>query len=157
MGIPEARPRPAAWGPIGLPLGLVERRINILATGWLVYAALIAITGFAGLAFAHAFMGPHMGPFWGGPNRFGHHYWMGPGLPFFWLRFAWMGVALRTGLALAAGLGLMQKTTWGRWVAIVAGCIMLIHMPLGTAMGIWTLVVLLNAPNALGYEVMSRG
>jgi len=78
-------------------------------------------------------------------------------MPLFFLKFAWMALALRFGLALAAGLGLMQKSPWGRWVAIVAGCLALIHLPLGTALGIWTLVVLCSAPNAAGYEVMSHG
>ena len=78
-------------------------------------------------------------------------------MPFFFLRFAWVTLLIRCGLALAAGLGLMQKAPWGRWVAIVAGCLALIHLPFGTVLGIWTLVVLLNAPNALGYDVMARG
>lgn len=146
---------PRAWRP----LGLIERRVNALAVGWLVYGGLIAITGFFGLAFAHAFLAGHGGPF--GPemhgwNGHGHRFWMGPGMPLFFMRFAWMTLAVRAGLALAAGFGLMQKTTWGRGVAIVAGCLALIHMPFGTVLGIWTLVVLLNAPNAAGYEVMAR-
>jgi hypothetical protein len=145
-----------------LPLGLIERRINSLAVGWLVYAGLIAITGLFGLAFAHAFLSGHMGPLGAEPRMwdghgFGHRFWTGPVMPLFFLRFAWMTLAVRVGLALAAGLGLMQKSTWGRWVAIVAGCLALIHLPFGTALGIWTLVVLLNAPNAAGYEAMARG
>jgi hypothetical protein len=42
-------------------------------------------------------------------------------------------------------------------VAIVAGILALIHLPFGTVLGIWPLVVLLNAPNAAGYEAMVRG
>jgi hypothetical protein len=132
---------PRSW----LPLGLIERRVNALAVGWLVYGGLIAITGFLGLAFAHAMLSGH-----------GHRFWMGPGMPLFFMRFAWLTLAVRAGLALAAGFGLMQKTTWGRGVAIVAGCLALLHMPFGTALGVWTLVVLLNAPNAAGYEAMAR-
>jgi hypothetical protein len=157
MGMPMA-PTPRWW----LPLGLVERRINSLAVGWLVYAGLIAVTGFFGLAFAHAFLSGHMGRYGADPrvwdgHGFGHHLFVGPSMPLFFLKFAWMSLAVRVGLALAAGLGLMQKAPWGRWVAIVAGCLALLHLPFGTALGIWTLVVLLSAPNAAGYEAMVRG
>jgi hypothetical protein len=145
-----------------LPMAQVERRVNALAIAWMVYAGLVAMTGLIGLAFAHAWMSGHMGGFgpgsgnWEG-HRFGHNFLYGPGMPLFFLKFARLILLVRVGLALAAGIGLMQKATWGRGVAIVAGCLALFHPLLGTAVGIWTLVVLLNAPNAAGYEVMARG
>ena len=137
------------YGPF--PLGLVERRINTLAVVWLVYAGLIAVTGFVGLAFAQAFI-MHMRPWQHGM----WHVWEGPFMPGFFLRFAWIAVGVRLGLALTAGYGLMQKTQWGRWVAIVAGILALIHLPLGTIVGVWTLVVLLSAPTVGGYEMLVR-
>ena len=137
-----------------LPLVWLERRVNALAMAWLVYGALIALSGFAELAFAHAWMGGHgFGP-WSG-HGFGHRFGFWPGWPMIW-PFAAGTVLLRAGLALAAGVGLLHKTPWGRGVAIVAGILALIHVPFGTGIGIWTLVVLLNAPNAAGYEVMCR-
>ena len=36
------------------------------------------------------------------------------------LHFAWVFLVLRTGLALVAGWGLMERAPWGRIVAIVA-------------------------------------
>ena len=144
---PYRRPFPGMFS-----LALVERRVNALAVGWFVYAGLAGIAGFFGLVFAHAWMGSHG---WNG-HGFGHNYFYGPGMPFFFFRFARMALFLRVALAVAAGVGLMQKATWGRWVAIVAGCLALFHPLLGTALGIWTLVVLLNAPNAAGYEAMAR-
>jgi hypothetical protein len=135
----------------------VERRVNALAVGWFIYAGLVALTGLVGLAFAHAWMGGHMGGFgpWSG-HGFGRNFGGGPITPFFFLRFARVVLFVRVALALAAGVGLMQKATWGRWVAIVAGCLAIFHPILGTVLGIWTLVVLLNAPNAAGYEAMAR-
>lgn len=148
-------PMPPAFFP---PLALVERRINALAMGWLIYAGLVAVTGLIGLAFTHAWMSGHMGGYgpWGG-HGFGHNFLNGPMMPFFFFRFARVMILLRVALALAAGFGLREKTTWGRGVAIVAGCLALFHPLLGTGLGIWTLVVLLNAPNAAGYEAMVRG
>jgi hypothetical protein len=138
-------------------LATVERRVNALAVGWMIYAGLVALTGLAALAFAHAWMGGHFGYFgpWEG-RGFGHRFWDGPMLPFAIVRFARFILFVRVALALAAGVGLMQKASWGRWVAIVAGCLATFHPLLGTALGIWTLVVLLNAPNAAGYEAMAR-
>jgi hypothetical protein len=152
---PAPYPYPYQYGAYSL--AVVERRVNALAVGWFVYAGLMAFTGAIGLAFAHAWMGGHMGAYgdWGG-HGFGHNFLNGPGAPFFFLRFARAVLFLRVMLALVAGVGLMQKASWGRWVALVAGCLALVHPPLGTALGIWTLIVLLNAPNAAGYQVMAR-
>lgn len=155
LGMPMAPP-PNSYRsgyPNMFSLALVERRVNALAVGWFIYAGLVAVTGFFGLVFAHAWMGSHGG--WGG-HGFGHNFVFGPGMPFFFLRFARVALFFRVALAVAAGVGLMQKATWGRWVAIVAGCLSLFHPVLGTALGIWSLVVLLNAPNAAGYEAMAR-
>jgi hypothetical protein len=46
----------------------------------------------------------------------------------------------------------MQHAQWGRMVAIVAAIICLIKIPFGTAMGIWTLVMLLGYRNGTLYE-----
>jgi len=146
-----------ASGPTPYLVACVERRVNALAVGWFVYAGLVAVTTLAGLAFAHAWMGGHMGAFgyWGGRGP-GHNFFNGPMAPFVFLRFARAILFTRVVLALIAGYGLLQKTSWGRWVAIVAGCLAIFHPIFGTALGIWTLVVLLNAPNAAGYEAMAR-
>jgi hypothetical protein len=135
-------------------LGLIDRRIHALAVGWLVYAALIGIGGFFGLAWAHAALNEHMSPFWGWHSW--HHGWGGHGMPFVFWPFLAGAFFLRVTLALAAAIGLMQRARWGRMVAIVAGCLALIHLPFGTALGIWTLITLLSAPNALGYEMLAR-
>lgn len=158
LGMPMAPMQPvgpASWLPIALPLGLIEQRINALAVGWYVYAGLTGLFGLIGLAFAHAWMGGQTGDWQG--HGFGHHFFNGPMMPFFFLRFARVFLLLRVGLAVLAGWGLMQKATWGRTVAIVAAILAILHFPFGTGLAIWTLVVLLNAPNATGYEAMVRG
>ncbi len=147
-------PPPGAGNPNlygQFPLAQVERKVNALAVAWLVYAGLIAVTGFVGLAFAQALM-THMRPWQHGM----WHTWEGPFMPGFFLKFAWLAVGVRLGLALAAGYGLLQKARWGRAVAIVAAILSLIHLPFGTVVGVWTLVVMLSAPNVMGWEMMSR-
>jgi hypothetical protein len=43
-----------------------------------------------------------------------------------------------------AGIGLLMMKSWARIVAIIVGCLDLLHIPFGTALGIYTLWVLLN-------------
>jgi hypothetical protein len=134
----------------------IERQVNALAVGWLVYSGLTAIFGLLGLAFWNASTGGHMGELGSLCCRI-----VRPGLGLFsighaWIAFACAALLVHVGLGFAAGFGLMQKTIWGRWVAIVAGFLAILHFPFGTAMGIWTFLVLLKAPNAAGYEAMAR-
>jgi hypothetical protein len=59
-----------------------------------------------------------------------------------------VGVALVVvagGIA-AAGAGLLYYRAWGRVAGIIMGVIMLLEFPLGTAVGIYALWVLLSTP-----------
>jgi hypothetical protein len=46
----------------------------------------------------------------------------------------------------------MERAPWGRIVAIVAAVFSLLRFPFGTALGIWTLVVLLGYRNSTLYD-----
>jgi hypothetical protein len=63
--------------------------------------------------------------------------------------------AVHTVLSFLAGWGLYKLRPWGRTLAIVMAFLALIHPPFGTALGIYTLIVLL--PSAAGdeYRAMS--
>ena len=74
--------------------------------------------------------------------------WMGPAF----IHLIWVFLVLRAGLALAAGFGLIEHTQWGRLVAIVAAIFSVLKFPFGTALGIWTLVVLLGYRNSSLYD-----
>jgi hypothetical protein len=106
--------------------------------------------GAIGLTFAHAFFFGHFGPWMNGPWARGPlpPWWFGPAL----LHFAWAVLVVRSCLALVAGWGLLERTEWGRVVAIVAAVFSLLKFPFGTALGIWTLVVLLGYRNSTLYE-----
>jgi hypothetical protein len=67
-------------------------------------------------------------------------------------RIAWFALLIRTALAVVAGWGLLERAPWGRILAIIVAILSLINFPLGTAMGIWTLVVLIGYRNATLYE-----
>lgn len=120
-------------------------RIRALSIVWYIYGGLSLVTSLAGLAFAGHFMngfGPWSHGPWGGGWPFGPA----------WVHFAMGFVVVRAALAFVAGWGLMERAPWGRVVAIVAGFFVLLRIPLGTALGIWTLVTLLGYRNATLYE-----
>jgi hypothetical protein len=53
---------------------------------------------------------------------------------------------------LVVGWGLLQRKPWGRFLAIVLGILSLIHPPFGTALGIYTLWVLLPPQGGTEYH-----
>ena len=58
-------------------------------------------------------------------------------------------------LQLIAGYGLLQRRPWARILTIVLGVISLIRFPWGTALGIYTLWVLLSKDGAAQFGVTS--
>ncbi len=58
---------------------------------------------------------------------------------------------------LATGWGLLRVRPWGRMLALVMGFIALLHPPFGTALGIYTLYVLLPGDAGLEYARMAAG
>ncbi|MFP5206227.1 MAG: hypothetical protein ACLGSH_12795 [Acidobacteriota bacterium] len=122
-------------------------RLRLLSIFWFVYGGLTLVMGFAGLAFAQAFFMGGFGPWMNGPM----HGWP-PGWMPMAMHFAWVMVAGRAVLAFVAGWGLMEHAEWGRIAAIVVAILSLIHIPFGTALGIWTLVMLLGYRNSSLYE-----
>ena len=128
-------------------------KVKALGVVWLIYSGVALLTGIAALAFANAFLSGHFGPWMNGPWANGPMppMWFGPAI----LRFAWVFLFLRAGLAAVAGWGLLERTQWGRIVAIVAAILSLLRFPFGTALGIWTLVMLLGYRNSTLYEQLT--
>jgi hypothetical protein len=56
-----------------------------------------------------------------------------------------------------AGWGLMQREPWARVLALVLGFIALFNIPFGTAIGVYTLWVLLPAQSQQEYEALAAG
>lgn len=57
---------------------------------------------------------------------------------------------------ICVGLGLMQRRPWARVAAIILGVLALFHPPFGTALGIYTLWVLLADENGDEYRYLTR-
>ena len=148
-GRPVAAPVPAVPG-LQFQLESYAGKVKALSVVWFIYAGLALVSGFAGLAFANAFFSGRFGPWMHGPWAEGPMppMWLFPAL----LHFVWVAVVIRVALALVAAWGLMEHSQWGRIVAIVAAFLSLLKFPFGTALGIWTLVVLLGYRNSSLYE-----
>ena len=73
------------------------------------------------------------------------------------------GIALASGiivlqavLAFVAAWGLLERQSWGRMVGIIAAVLSLLQIPFGTALGIYTLWVLLPASSEVEYRNLAR-
>lgn len=148
--VPAGFPVPPMPG-IQYELAGYANRVRVLGILWVAYAGLSLVFGFMGLAFAHAFLSHGFGPWMNGPWSHG-----GP-IPPGWfipmaIHFAWLVIVMRTVLCAVAGWGLLERTGWGRIVAIVAAVLSLLKFPFGTALGIATLVILLGYRNSSLYQ-----
>jgi membrane protein insertase Oxa1/YidC/SpoIIIJ len=149
--IAPAQPMYAGYPQPPMPMYVprVQRHLQTLGILWCVYGALRVMSGLAGIFFLHAFTTHNFGDDgW----MFGNHWhrsfgpmWMGS----LWPLIA-VAVAFSAALALLSGYSLMTRKPWGRILAIIAAILALIKLPLGTALGIYTLWVL--APGASGLE-----
>ena len=148
--------RPMAMAPPPVPppvpgfqfeLASYAGRIRALGIVWIIYGGLTLALSFVGMEFARAFMFNRFGPWghWEGPFR---PEWFGPAF----LHFLWVFVILRAVLLFAAGWGLMERAPWARVLAIVAAFLSLLKIPIGTAVGIWTLVTLMGYRNQTLYD-----
>jgi len=64
-------------------------------------------------------------------------------------------VIFSASLAFFTGFSLLQRKSWGRTLAIVAGVLSLIKIPFGTGLGIYTLWVLIPGQSRAEYEVLA--
>ena len=132
----------AAAPPTATPLaqGRVASHVRLLGILWLASAVIHMIPGFFLVAF------------------FRHGMILPPDTPVFvnglmhFIGLAFLGGAV---LSLMAGWGLLERQPWARMLAIVLGVLHLINVPFGTALGAYTLWVLLPAESEVEYAHMA--
>jgi uncharacterized membrane protein (DUF2068 family) len=123
------------------PVNRVNGHLRNVAILWLVYSALRLLPGLFLSSFSN----------WGIPFM--------DDVPFFvhGVVRTVAGIFLATGvLGLIAGWGLYERRSWARILAIVLAFISLVHPPFGTAIGIYTLWVLLPASSEAEYQRIFR-
>ncbi|HUI76563.1 MAG TPA: zinc ribbon domain-containing protein [Bryobacteraceae bacterium] len=120
----------------------IAGHVRLLGIFWLALSGLHLMPGLIVLSFA------------------GHGWWfLPPGVPgFVHGILSIVGWALVGGsiLGLVTGWGLLQREPWARTLAIVMGFLHLLNMPFGTALGIYTLWVLLPAASEQEYRSVAR-
>jgi len=141
---------PKCGAPLGAPAvvaappGRLQRHLRTVGILWIVVGVLWVIPSLVLMGISHA---PHMMM---GDEMFTHAF-MPP------MMFS-LGVVFLTIAAggILVGWGLMNHERWARMTAIVLGILALFHPPFGTALGIYTLWVLLPAESAAEYDRMSQ-
>lgn len=119
----------------------VAQHLNVLAILWIVFSVLRLIPGLAMLVFSHTRFPFLLAPF---PTHL--HGVLGPILGGLGLMVTAVAVA-----GVIAGWGLLTHQSWARVLTLIVGIISLIHFPLGTALGIYTLWVLFPAESEHEY------
>jgi hypothetical protein len=134
-------------GPVVAGSGRVARHTQLLGILWIAYSALSVLGGIALWIIAHTVFG-RMGV----PDM--------PGGPPVFLRplLSMIAVMLmvKSAAGIATGIGLLQRQDWGRLLGIVLGVISLINVPFGTALGIYTLWVLVSPGADQEYAALVR-
>jgi len=127
----------------------VREHVRLLGILWLALSALNAIAGIV-LCFLANVVFPHL-----------HEMGAPPDVPVGFLRsfFCAIGifVLLKAALGFLAGWGLLRHESWARLLTIVLSFFALLHVPLGTALGIYSLWVLLPADSEREYGAMVAG
>jgi len=123
----------------------VARHLSVLGILWIIYSGLRLIPGLALLGLYHTRF-----PFMLTPIPSPMHVFLAPILG--GIGFLVSGLAI---IGVIAGAGLMAHSPWARMLAIVLGCISLIHPPLGTALGIYTLWVLASGGADADYRSLA--
>jgi len=113
------------------PLNRVEQHAKLLGILWIVYAIFHAIGGAVLLIVANTIFGELSTH----DNAFFLHPLL-TGIAIFLL--------VKAAACVVAGFGLIERQSWGRPLTLLLGFISLINIPIGTALGIYTLWVLLS-------------
>ena len=126
--------------------GRVQGHVHLLGIVWLAISAVNTIGGVVLYVLAN--------------TLFAHLHELGaPEAPTAFLRPLLSVVAIfvlaKAACGFIAGWGLLQREPWARIVALVLGFIALFHIPFGTAVGVYTLWVLLPAQSQEEYDAMA--
>jgi hypothetical protein len=137
-------------------LGLIELRrsrvrdhIRLVGILWMAYSALHVVVGVGAIVVAQVIFGRMIHIPNGPPPEVS--VWLRPLISF----FGWLILA-KAAVGFFAGWGLLQREEWARTVALVVGFIALLSVPIGTALGIYTLWVLLPSRSDEEYKALAQ-
>jgi hypothetical protein len=137
-------------------VGLIEARQNrvrqhvrLLGILWLAESALHLMGGAVLIVISKTLFNPNFHFQDGPPQEI--KAWLSSFLCF----IGWLIVG-KAALGFATGFGLLQREGWARALALVMGFIALLSVPIGTALGIYTLWVLLPSQSEDDYRTLAQ-
>ena len=127
--------------------GRVQKHIHLLAILWFAFSALNGLGGMV-LVILGTTLFPYLREMKDVP----------PDLPVSFLSalFTSLGILIlaKAALGFVAGRGLMHADAWARVITLVLAFISLINVPFGTALGVYTLWVLLPEQSQREYDAL---
>jgi len=127
--------------------GRVQEHVHLLGILWLAMSAFNAVGGLILLILGNTLF-PHLREMKDVP----------PDVPvgFLTALFSTLGIIVlaKAACGFIAGWGLMQRETWARVVALVLSFISLFNIPFGTAIGVYTMWVLLPGQSQKEYDAL---
>jgi hypothetical protein len=135
-------------GPSQLRPNRVQEHIRLVGILWMAYSALHVVGGVVLIVLARTLFGGAFHIPNGPPPEITQ--WLRPLIEF----IGWLILA-KAAAGFIAGWGLLQRESWARIVALVVGFVALLNVPLGTALGIYTLWVLLPSQSDQEYKAVS--
>lgn len=140
--------KPAGAGAAPRPVeGRVGRHLQILAVLWFAASALNLIGGVVLMVLANSLFA-HIGRFGGIPDM--------PGFLQPLLSVVGGMILLKALAGFAAGWGLLERQPWARPLTLVLGFVSLVNIPLGTALGIYSIWVLLSPRAGEEYRQLAQ-
>jgi hypothetical protein len=123
--------------------GRLKRHVHLLGIFWIAYSVLNLLGGAALLIVANTLFGP------AGRAEIGVPAFLQPLLTAIGVFLVVKAIA-----GIAAGYGLLQRAEWARSAVVIVGFVALLHIPMGTFLGIYTIWVLLSPGADDEYETL---
>ncbi len=128
--------------------GRVQQHMHLLGILWLAVSALNSVGGFVLLVIANTLV-PHLHDM-GAPSE----------MPtsFFSAILTTIGIIVlaKAACGFIAGWGLLHRERWGRIVVLVLAFVSLFNIPFGTAIGVYTMWVLLPAASQQEFDALTE-
>jgi hypothetical protein len=136
-------------GPVEHGRNRVREHVKLVGIFWMAYSALHLAGGVILLLIAK-FVVIRIGQIPNGPPP-EVMAWIGPLISI----VGWLILA-KAAVGFFAGWGLLQREEWARVFALVVGFLALLNVPIGKALGIYTLWVLLPSQSEQEYKALAQ-
>jgi hypothetical protein len=147
---PNPQPYPLPYPQMMVPRTRVQRNLQTLGILWCVFGAYRVVTGFIAISILRLTTFHNLDA---NGWQWGHH--LSPVWASVFVPLITVFSIVTAFLAFLVGFGLLRRRSWARVIGIVVAILSLLKFPLGTALGIYTLWVLLPTESAMEYEAIA--